>query len=122
MLAKYLLVKHTPNGRKYPYLDCWGLILEYYRCELGIELPKFCDLEQSTMTLGANKLVDNVHCFVEVAEPQNNDVVTFYRNNLLYHVGIYIDGKLLHTTDNKNARLEPIRQFHNIRFFRYVNR
>ena len=42
-LNHYLLIRHTPNGRKFPFLDCWGLVIEFYRRELGIELDDYTD-------------------------------------------------------------------------------
>ena len=40
----YLLNKHTPNGRTFPNLDCWGLIVDFYREQLGIQLNEYTDL------------------------------------------------------------------------------
>ena len=33
-IEKYLRNIHTPNGRIYPHLDCWGLVCYVYQNEL----------------------------------------------------------------------------------------
>lgn len=48
----YLLIRHTPNGREFPNLDCWGLIVDAYREQLNIELNDYTDLRQKDMTRG----------------------------------------------------------------------
>ena len=76
----YLLIRHTPGGRQYPRLDCWGLIVDYYRENLGITLGEHTDLSHETMAAGM----------------------------LRDHVGIWIDGRILHTSERRNARYEKM--------------
>lgn len=117
----YLLIKHTPNGRKFPHLDCWGLIVDYYRENLGIELNEYTTLDARTMSRGLMYERDAGR-FIEVQEPQNNDVITFFISGRLYHVGIYINGKILHTSERRNARLERLdaSTLSHRRYYRYV--
>ena len=48
----YLLNKHTSNGRTFPNLDCWGLIVDFYREQLGIQLNEYTDLDSKCMGKG----------------------------------------------------------------------
>ena len=117
----YLLIKHTPNGRKFPHLDCWGLIVDYYRENLGIELNEYTTLDARSMSRGLMFERQAGH-FREVSDPQNNDIVTFFISGRLYHVGIYINGKILHTSERRNARLERLdaSTLSLRRYYRYV--
>lgn len=101
----YLLIRHTPGGRQYPRLDCWGLIVDYYRENLGITLGEHTDLSHETMAAGMQR--ERGH-FREVKTPENGDIVAFFLSGRLYHVGIWIDGRILHTSERRNARYEKM--------------
>lgn len=117
----YLLIKHTPNGREYPYLDCWGLIVDVYREILGIKLHDYTDLTQRDMNKGLMYERDSGR-FAEVKEPQDYDVVAFFINGRLYHVGLWIGGRILHTSQQRNCRYEQLDRvsLSQKRYFRYV--
>lgn len=117
----YLLIKHTPNGRTFPNLDCWGLIVDYYREMLGIQINEYTDLNASNMSTGL-MYERNSNRFCETKEPRNGDVIAFFVNARLYHVGIYINGRILHTSQSKNCRFESLDRVgnHQIRFYHYV--
>ena len=120
-LNHYLLIRHTPNGRKYPYLDCWGLVIEFYRRELGIELDDYTDF---SIKDGYEK---ERSCFYEIDPPhyEFGDVIAFFRHGLIFHVAVYLGkGEMLHTGLNRHARVEKIKsmQFVESRFFRHINR
>lgn len=94
-LNHYLLNVHRPNGREYPHLDCWGLVVYWYKNELGIELNEYTDLSQKNMSEGEAKEKEH---FKEVRAPSEGTVCAFYDGRgILYHVGVYTHGKLLHT-------------------------
>lgn len=119
----WLLSRHVPGGRKFPELDCWGLVCDVYR-SLGVTLPEFTDLAQNTMQKGADFCIAD-HLFEKVSEPADYDLVACFRNNRLFHVGIWYQGKMLHTTEMKNCRYETVQRFllfnspiFNVRFYR----
>lgn len=119
----YLLNKHTPNGRRYPFLDCWGLIVDVYREMLGISLNEYTDLSQRDMSK-ALMYERQSGRFMEVDdEPQDYDVIAFFIGGRLYHVGLWIRGKILHTSQKKNCRyetLDPRVSLSQIRIYRYA--
>lgn len=117
----YLLIKHTPNGREYPYLDCWGLIVDVYREILDIKLHDYTDLTQRDMNKGLMYERDSGR-FAEVKEPQDYDVVAFFVNGRLYHVGLWIGGRILHTSQQRNCRYEQLDRvsLSQKRYYRYV--
>jgi cell wall-associated NlpC family hydrolase len=105
-LNHYLLIRHTPNGRKYPFLDCWGLVIEFYRRELGIELDDYTDF---SIKDGYEK---ERSCFYEIEPPhyEFGDVIAFFRHGLIFHVAVYLGkGEMLHTGLNRHARVEKIK-------------
>ena len=71
----WLLSRHVPGGRKFPELDCWGLVCDVYR-SLGAELPEFADLSQSTMGQGYDQCLA-AHVFYPVTVPEDFDLVAF---------------------------------------------
>lgn len=109
MLAidKWLLSRYQRGGRKYPYLDCWGLVCNVYNA-LGVELPEFTDLSQRTMNKGAEECFHK-NVFKQVGTPSDYCLIAFFCNDRLFHVGIYYDGKMLHTSEDKNCVLEDLR-------------
>lgn len=119
----YLLIKHTPNGRNYPYLDCWGLIVDFYKNVLNIELNEYTDLDAGSMSRGL-AYERNAGRFEEVKEPQDGDVIAFFIRGRLFHVGVFWRGKILHTSQQKNCRYEklPETTLNDRRYYHYVNR
>lgn len=119
----YLLIKHTPNGRNYPFLDCWGLIVDFYKNMLGVELNEYTDLDAGSMSRGL-AYERNAGRFEEVKEPQDGDVIAFFVRGRLFHVGVFWRGKILHTSQQKNCRYEklPETTLNERRYYHYVNR
>lgn len=118
----YLLNKHTPNGRRFPYLDCWGLVVDFYREILGIELNEYTDLTSETMSRGF-LYEREAGRFIETKEPADGDLIAFFFRGKLFHVGIYWKGRILHTSQQKNCRYEqlPETKLTDRRFYHYVN-
>ena len=87
-LNHYLLIRHTPNGRKFPFLDCWGLVIEFYRRELGIELDDYTDF---SIKDGYEK-EKRRGGFMEVSgsEAEKGDVIAFFRHGQIFHVAVYL--------------------------------
>ena len=106
-LDDYLMIRHTPNGRTFPFLDCWGLVCDVYREYLDIELSEYTSLNHKTMSQGFSRERETGN-FIEVSEPRNFDIIAFFVHGRLYHVGVYLDRKILHTSEKKNCRYEAL--------------
>lgn len=88
-------------GRQFSHgvLDCYSLIVDYYKQECGIDLPDF-DRPDEWWLKGANLYLDGFASagFVRVDKPQKNDVVLMrVAAPVPNHGGIYLgDGNMLH--------------------------
>ena len=106
-IDKYNFIRHTPGGRVFPDLDCWGLV----RCILaerkGIELPEFCDFSQKTMGDPASGMIAQ-HVFQEIPAPEDYCVICYYRHGILFMSGFSC--RVIYCTlqtgmDSANSRL-----------------
>ena len=121
-LNHYLLIRHTPNGRKFPFLDCWGLVIEFYRRELGIELDDYTDFSIKDGYESETKQ----NCFYEIDPPHSKfgDVIAFFRHGQIFHVAVYLGrGEMLHTGLNRHCRVEKIKsmQFVETKIYRHTS-
>lgn len=121
-LNRYFSVQYTRDGRKYPFLNCWGLIMDFYQTEFGITLDGYTDYEPKTMTGGYCEAVKE---FVEVDSPQVGDVIAFFRNSgILYHVGVFTDpSHYLHCEYRHNTQISNLNNCHErYRIYRHRSR
>jgi peptidoglycan DL-endopeptidase CwlO len=88
-------------------LDCYGLVKTYYRDVLGIDVP---DVDHYDRDMSRNEIYDRIRHteWQEVKDIQTNDVVTFNdgaESTDAVHCGVYVDGRVLHTTEKTGAIL-----------------
>lgn len=93
-ITHYLKIIYSQYNKGYPFLNCWGLVCEFYHREKGITLDTFSE----------NDLRNLNCCFMsyrkELKEIQktNNCMVGFFKKGILVHCGIYLDNdRVLHT-------------------------
>lgn len=108
--SRYLVCQYAVGGRKYPNLDCWGLVIEFYRAELNINLPLEEGIKSSTEAYKVeNEVKSQIH-YVEVDKPSKDKVyvVCFYTSNSrLTHCGIYLNNHILHI-NSKGCMYQPL--------------
>ena len=91
-IQKYLAVPYLENGRTEQGADCYGFVRVVLQKELGIELPAFSYVrDQSSVD-------EAIEGFQEATHPQNYDIVYMKGFNYPLHVGIWLDGGILHMT------------------------
>lgn len=78
-------------------VDCWGLVVMYYRHVLGIEIPTVEGFVQKKQFKSCYS--ENVHLWEEIKGPITNGLVfTCYKGDIPTHVGVCVGhGKLLHS-------------------------
>lgn len=93
-ITHYLKIIYSQYNKGYPFLNCWGLVCEFYHREKNITLDTFSE----------NDLRNLNYCFKsyrkELKEIQktNNCMIGFFKKGILVHCGIYLDNdRVLHT-------------------------
>ena len=93
-ITHYLKISYSQYNKGYPFLNCWGLVCEFYHREKNITLDTFSE----------NDLRNLNYCFIsyrkELKEIQktNNCMIGFFKKGILVHCGIYLDNnRVLHT-------------------------
>lgn len=89
--------------------DCYGLVMDYYRRELNIELPDF-RVSYPWWEQGENLYLDNFAAagFVEVSSPQKHDVLLMQvQAKVVNHAAIMLDGNTMlhHLYGHKSGRI-----------------
>lgn len=108
-------------------LDCWGLLREFYREYMGIDLPSYTDdYEDSCDSHSMAGAIDRYapESWKQVTEPMFGDAVLMRINGFCSHVGVYLqNGQMLHTQaghDSVIDRLDGIRWKNRIKgYFRH---
>lgn len=97
--------------------------MDFYKNVLNIELNEYTDLDAGNMSRGL-MYERQAGRFEETKTPEDGDIIAFFVSGRLFHVGIYIRGKILHTSQQKNCRYEklPETTLNDRRYYHYVNR
>ena len=86
-------------GREFEPINfnCWGLVREFYRVELGHKIPAVnVDPANYRHLVSAFSTSDIRELFSNVSEPVDYDLVALCRHSAFDHIGIYINGSVLH--------------------------
>jgi len=104
-------IPYSEGGRDYDGVDCWGLVYLYYRDQLGIELPRLDggydvkDLPMLADFLDESKSTVNAE---PIDEPRDGDLVVMKFRGHPIHVGVYLDGSVLHVLRGIDSVMEPV--------------
>jgi len=122
--SKYIGIDYKLGGRSIKEgLDCYGLVLEFYKNEYGIILPDFkgvfSDARTRTMHGTDGKNLKDVYDesmqeeFFEVEDSKEGDILAFTLSGVPIHLGIRIDDFLmLHTfKEGSTSCIEQYRGF-----------
>ena len=94
--ARYVLMaRYVVGGRTFPDLDCWGLVADVHRTELGIELPTYALTAESDQA-EVRAAIAGATCspYWEPADPAKQPrefAVAWYRIMGHEHVAIFVD-------------------------------
>lgn len=93
-ITYYLKIIYTQKNMKYPFLNCWGLVCEFYQREKNKQLDLFEYDDLNSLNICYQAYKDKL---TEVSK-KDNCIVAFFKNGILFHCGIYLhDDKILHT-------------------------
>ena len=122
---KYIGLTWAANGRG-PGFDCWGLVMQIYKEQLGITLP---DWQISPFT-DKNAIKEiNRHTtdgsVEEIETPEDFDIAMAVRRKSAWHVGMCIGGGIIHVHAGQHgSTFETHDQFKmysgNVRYYRWL--
>ncbi len=103
-ISDYIKIPYKYNGRDFNGVDCYGLIVLYYKTELGITLLDYSGITSGyTDVVNSNLLIDNAYQeFVLVQTPRIHDVILIKKGSETpNHIGIYLgNGQFLHALES----------------------
>jgi cell wall-associated NlpC family hydrolase len=105
MDIKYMGIPYVLGGRTYEGCDCYGLVYLYLG-ERGYTLPKY---DISYRLEEAKDLIDGNKPLVlgqQIEHPVENCITLFYRGRYPTHMGVYVNGGILHTTSGLDSIYE----------------
>ena len=92
-------------------LDCWGLLREFYREFMGIELPSYDDTYTDAFDRVSTSYAIDAHNnqWYRVTEPAFGDAVLCKLSGHACHVGVYLGNhQMLHTQMGHDSALDRI--------------
>ena len=126
-INEFLYVPYKVNGRDENGMDCYGLVIAIYE-RMGITLPDYLPTN-NVYAISAtirNALDANSHIAQVVDVPAQFDMVVIEHNQYLKHIGIYLNGRVLHTSRaTKHSVLESVQAMKmkgmgHLTYYRYV--
>jgi len=118
--CKYIGLPYRVGGRDFDGVDCWGLLYLVYRDEFNIHLPLMPG--EDLMAKARDMARGEYEGWREVSAPQEGCAVAMSQKELLHHVGIWVQGKIIHSWENLRVIADTprtLRQIRGIQIFRY---
>lgn len=104
----YIGIPFLVNGRDMQGFDCYGLVVHVMQHQQGVSIVDWKVADERAVTAFAamatgiaQQLKDGKA--VEVEHPQDFDIVAIERHGMAIHLGVYINGGVLHTSKDTNG-------------------
>lgn len=110
-LSRYIGIPYRTGARGPDAVDCAGLVMQFYRHELGIELPAIFYGEEISREGMAAIADDGLRSgqWIKIDQPSVGDVLVFRMFGQPTHVGVYIGGDdFLHSVEGKDSCIERV--------------
>ena len=107
--------------------DCWGLLVEVYRAQFGIDLPNLNGITASAaLTISREIDLQSREEWEEVERPFDGAAVAMSQRKAFHHVGVFViadSPRILHAMEGDRVILETVRSlrsrgFRRISYFR----
>lgn len=127
-IKKIIGVKWVDRACSFESVDCWGLVILYYRHVLGIELANINGYKAKTITIQNAAIPESLRNW-KPCHQFNNSVFLAYVGDIPSHVGIVIDNYALHAKGDEIQggqvqlnRLDAIEKtYTKIEYYQYAN-
>lgn len=109
-IEKYIGIPYRSRGRE-KSLDCWGLVMLFYKNEMGVNLSSLGGYENSENGEQVNRVINQESAanWNKVGTPKAGDVVVFRMGRHISHVGVALEGgKFLHSIKNRQTCVERL--------------
>jgi hypothetical protein len=120
-LYKYIGIPYELHGRTFDGCDCYGLVYLYFS-ELGYALPK---LDKPYILEEAEQLVHTYTPLLageQLEVPESPCIVVMYKHFIPTHVGVFVDGGIIHTSQKRGSVYEKLKnikkRFTGLEFYR----
>lgn len=97
--------EHVSGARSY---DCWGLVNHCLNMYYSVDMPEFDGITSDDVALidcEVNKAILSDE-WVRCEEPVDGCVVLMSRRRVIHHIGIFVDGGILHSRKGAGACFE----------------
>ena len=96
-------------GTPYEVLDCWGVVVEFYKRSMGTELKRYYDEIPTDREVTRNLIYTHRGEFEEVLDRKYGDLITIKLFGIESHVAVYLgEGLILHTSKHSGCIIERI--------------
>jgi cell wall-associated NlpC family hydrolase len=98
-------------GTPYKEKDCWGIVVEFYRVALGIELNSYYQDIPKDRDIAKNLIYSSMGDFtlVEAKEAKFGDILLIKLMGVESHIAVYVgEGKMLHSTLHSGCVIESV--------------
>ena len=125
----YIGLPWSPGATGPHAFDCWGLCIDWYQCNLGIDLPIFPIRTESVLNIlsvmSGIKEQESSAKWKELSSPEEDCIVAMALSSSFHHVGVYAENGVLHAYAPSKSivhqSLSDIRgQFKRIGFYRFL--
>lgn len=119
-ITDYIGIPYKNRGRAFDGIDCYGIIVLFYKQEFGITLSDYTefniqDYEQNWYKNNENHISNNWQKewkAVENMQQYDSLLFSLFSNNMVNHCGIYLgDDKFLHIHENRTSCIERLTTF-----------
>ena len=106
LVNEYIGRPYELNARGPEAFDCYGLVIDFFRRAANIRIPdwsvKDSQLETAVRVI-TKALNDSYDLVVPVVTPQDLDIAVLKRHKLAHHIGVYVNGGILHASINNKG-------------------
>lgn len=126
-INKVIGVKWVDRACDFESMDCWGLVILYYRHVLGIELNDIAGYKSKQGTIQSEAIPESLRNWLP-CHKSNNAVFLAYIGDNPCHVGVVIDNHALHAKGNSQGgqvqynKLDAIeRMYTKVEYYKHAN-
>ena len=105
-LTDFIGIPWKVGGRDFDGIDCGGLCMLAARHLYGIEIPDMWKYDETNNLAITIKVLQDLYTLAsQIDKPCNGDVISLQLSSGYVHYGLFINGRMLHISENTRSRL-----------------